>query len=194
MHVTNPANDMVSGTPDSAGVKSLADYSPSHVPHSAFGSWRGMFLTLGLVNLLVAAWSFVIPDNPASAAFLDVDEREWCTHRLLLANKTAPMAPRFNCRQALRSLQDVAVWLIFLISALYTLSCGAITTFSSTLITGFGHSSKQQSPLYLPYPRRGSTAGYHDLLRYSYLLRPVSLGEPSCPLRTRGQHRLLVYG
>ncbi|OCH90888.1 MFS general substrate transporter [Obba rivulosa] len=131
-------------------IGGLLSFGFQHVPHGAFGSWRGMFLTLGLVNLLVAAWSFVIPDNPASATFLDAEEREWCTRRLLLANKTAPNARRFNWRQAFRSLQDVAVWLIFLISALCSLLSGAITTFSSTLITGFGYSPEHAALLNIP--------------------------------------------
>ncbi|EMD40129.1 hypothetical protein CERSUDRAFT_45864 [Gelatoporia subvermispora B] len=131
-------------------IGGLLSFGFQHVPHGAFGSWRGMFLTLGLVNILVALWTLTVADNPAAATFLNAEERKWCIDRLLVANRTAPDVRRFSSRQALQSLQDVTAWLIFVICACHSLLSGAITTFSSTLITGFGYSPEVAALLGMP--------------------------------------------
>ncbi|OBZ68821.1 Thiamine pathway transporter THI73 [Grifola frondosa] len=133
-------------------IGGLVSFGFLHVRRGTFGSWRGMFLTLGIINLIVATWIFLcLTDNPSSAPFLSSSERSYYVQFLTTENKTTINTYRFRPSQLFSALtQDVALWLIFLISALCSLPSGAITTFSATLITGFGYTAEQAALLNIP--------------------------------------------
>lgn len=111
-----------------------------------------MFLATAMINLLVAAWTFLaLPDNPTTAKFLTPKERAFLTRRLLMENKYVVTANRFDISQIVSTLKsDSTIWLIFLICAACVLQSGAVTSFSATIIAGFGYNSKEAALLNMP--------------------------------------------
>lgn len=111
-----------------------------------------MFLTLGFVDLLIAAWViFYLTDNPTTASWLTPTERAYFAQRILSNNKSSVNTRRFRLSQVISTLTtDLAFWLISFTAALSSLPSGAITTFSATLIAGFGYSSEAAALLNIP--------------------------------------------
>jgi len=130
----------------------LISFGFQHVKRGSFGSWRGMFLVCGLLNLFVAVWTyFCLTDNPSKAAWLSPAEKRFFTARLLHVNKYNVSTKKFDFRQVRSTLtSDLAIWLAFLVAASCSIQSGAISTFSSTLITGFGYTSEQAALLNMP--------------------------------------------
>ncbi|THH26702.1 hypothetical protein EUX98_g7496 [Antrodiella citrinella] len=133
-------------------IGGLISFGFQHVHRGSFGSWRGMFLVCGLLNLLVTIWTyFCLTDNPSHARWLAPAEQRFFTTRLLHANKYNVSTRLFSLRQVRSTLtSDLAIWLAFLLAASCSIQSGAITTFSATLITGFGYTPKQAALLNMP--------------------------------------------
>ncbi|KAI0077525.1 MFS general substrate transporter [Panus rudis PR-1116 ss-1] len=133
-------------------IGALMSYGFQHVARGSFGSWRGMFLVVGILNLLVAVWTyFCLTDNPTNASFLAPEERTYFARRLLSANKYVVNTTHFRLSQAISTLtSDAAIWLAFLIAAACSLQSGAVSTFSSTIITGFGYKPMDAALLNIP--------------------------------------------
>ncbi|KAH8091061.1 putative MFS transporter [Cristinia sonorae] len=133
-------------------IGGLISFGFQHVKKGSFGSWRGMFLVCGLLNLIVAAWTFFsLTDNPSEASFLTPAEQSYFTARLLHVNKYHVSTKRFTFRQVRSTLtSDLSIWLAVLVAASCSIQSGAIGTFSSALITGFGYSPKQAALLNMP--------------------------------------------
>lgn len=111
-----------------------------------------MFLVCGMLNLLVTIWAFFcLTDNPSNASFLSPAEKSYFTARLLHVNKYNVATKKFNFRQVRSTLtSDLSIWLAFLIAAFCSIQSGAVTTFSATLITGFGYTAEQAALLNMP--------------------------------------------
>ncbi|CAL1712102.1 unnamed protein product [Somion occarium] len=133
-------------------IGGIMSFGFQHVQRGSFGSWRGMFLVTGFLNILVALWIFLVfTDNPTSAKFLSPAERAFFSRRLLSENKYVVNTRRFRFSQVISTLtSDVAILLAFLISAACSLQSGAVSTFSSTIILGFGYNSKEAALLNMP--------------------------------------------
>lgn len=111
-----------------------------------------MFLATAMINFAVALWTFfLLPDNPTTAKFLSPKERAFLTRRLLVENKYSVTANRFQMSQIVSTIRsDATIWLIFLICVACVLQSGAVTSFSATIIAGFGYNSKQAALLNMP--------------------------------------------
>lgn len=111
-----------------------------------------MFLVCGLLNLIVTIWiMFFLTDNPTQATFLTPEEQTYFTARLLQVNKYRVSSRRFDFKQVRTTLTtDLALWLAFLVAAFCSIQSGAITTFSASLIAGFGYNSEQAALLNMP--------------------------------------------
>lgn len=70
--------------------------------------------------------------------------------KILSQDQAGNGAKRFSKDGLVEALLDPAVWLLVLISILTVIPSGAITSFSASLIAGFGYDSKQAALLNMP--------------------------------------------
>lgn len=117
---------------------------------AAFGSWRIMFVAIGVVNLAVAvALLLWLPDSVDNAPFLTDGQKEQI--QATLAIDQAGNGRRIFQRAGLiEAVSDPALWLMVLIAILSVVPSGVIVTFSGTLIRGFGYSPKSAALLNMP--------------------------------------------
>lgn len=129
----------------------ILSFAFQHVSDTHFEGWRMMFVVVGAVNIIIGALVFIwLPAGPRDATFLSREERSYTMHRLA-ANQTGVAGrPSGKPSQILDALKDVQVWLLCLITVLCSLPSGVITTFSATLIKGFGYNGKQSALLNIP--------------------------------------------
>lgn len=117
---------------------------------SSFEGWRIMMLCLGVFNLALApAVVLLLPDTVRSAKFLTSTEKEH-VQMILSEDQAGNGAKRFNKKGLFEALLDPALWLLVLISILTVIPSGVITSFSASLIAGFGYDSKQAALLNMP--------------------------------------------
>ena len=111
-----------------------------------------MFLLCGLLNLIVAICTyFFLTDNPSQASFLTLEEQTYFTARLLSVNKYNVVKRKFNFRHVRTTLTtDLSIWLAFFMAAFCSIQSGAISTFSATMISGFGYTAEQAALLNMP--------------------------------------------
>jgi MFS family permease len=138
-----------------------------HVKHPAFAGWRVMFVVLGAVTVLIGAiTALVLPDTPMSARFLSNKEKAAILHHVAV-NQTGVKNTHFKISHVIEVLLDVQLWMMTLITILVSpsglchmtltdnqnqisISSGVITTYSATLIRGFGYSSPKAALLNMP--------------------------------------------
>ncbi|KAL9090681.1 MAG: hypothetical protein Q9165_005169 [Trypethelium subeluteriae] len=119
-------------------------------PHAPLSGWRVMFLVLGLISVaLGAAMFFFVPDSPMRARFLSEEEKIALLEHVK-RNQTGIENPHFHPKQILEALLGVQYWGTALIVILQTISSGVTSTYSASLIKGFGYSSKQAALLGMP--------------------------------------------
>ncbi|KZZ95544.1 Major facilitator superfamily domain, general substrate transporter [Moelleriella libera RCEF 2490] len=117
---------------------------------STFESWRIMFVSVGAFNLLVGmAVTFWLPNGIRQAKFLTEDEKSLL--KTSLARDQAGNGRKvFQMRGLREAATDVQVWLLCLNTILIVIPSGIITTFSATLIAGFGYKPKTAALLNMP--------------------------------------------
>lgn len=109
-----------------------------------------MFVVVGAVNIVVGVLVvFFLPATPQVARFLTSEEKTFVLDRQAV-NQAAIQNNDAKPRQILEAFKDAQIWLLCLITIFCSLSSGAITTFSATLIKGFGYDSKQSALLNIP--------------------------------------------
>lgn len=102
-----------------------------------------MFVVIGAVNVVVGILVvFFLPAKPQSASFLSSEEKSFVLDRLAV-NQAGIGNNDAKPHQIFQAFKDAQVWLLCLITILCSLSSGVITTFSATLIKGFGYDGKQ---------------------------------------------------
>ncbi|GAB1195904.1 hypothetical protein APSETT444_005169 [Aspergillus pseudonomiae] len=103
--------------------------------HHSFAGWRIMFLVLGLVTMLVGVLTMLfIPDTPMKARWLSEGEKV-ALLRHVSVNQTGVWSSRVDMRQ---------IW------EATSVSSGVVTTYSATLINGFGFSPPHSALLNTP--------------------------------------------
>lgn len=109
-----------------------------------------MFLVVGLCNIVVGvAVVIFLPGKPQDAKFLSEAEKGVILARLV-GNQDGMQKKVAKKSQIVAAFADPQVWLLCLITVFSSLPSGVITTFSATLIHGFGYDSKQSALLNLP--------------------------------------------
>lgn len=109
-----------------------------------------MMISVGVFNLIVAMAVLVyLPDSVASAKFLTSDEKSFVAYRIS-ADQSGNGKRVFKMAGLWEALRDLQVWLLFVNTVLIGIPSGVITTFSATLIRGFGYDSKQSALLNMP--------------------------------------------
>ena len=102
-------------------------------------TWEPMFLVLGAVTTI---WGvilyFLLPDNPHVTKGLNEFERQIALARLE-RNQAGNITHEFNRSQFLEAFRDVKVYSCALIVLLTGVPSGAIGTFGTIVINGFGY-------------------------------------------------------
>ncbi|KAI0446464.1 putative allantoate permease [Xylaria telfairii] len=132
-------------------IGGLVSFAAQHGSRTApFSGWRIMFVAVGLFNLIIAVLIIVLlPNSPESASWLS--EAEKIRIREKLALDQAGTGPKVFRKAALKeSLFDLHVWILLILTILIVIPSGVITTFSATLIRGFGYDPKNAALLNIP--------------------------------------------
>ena len=132
-------------------VGGLVSFAAQHgAKNASFGGWRIMMVSIGVFNIGIACLVLLLlPDSVDSARFLTSDEKT-SIHRKLALDQAGNGAKVFRPASILEVFRDLQVWLLFLLTILIVIPSGVITTFSATLIRGFGYNSKQAALLNMP--------------------------------------------
>jgi MFS family permease len=117
---------------------------------SSFEGWRIMFVAVGAFNLLVGvAVTFWLPSGIDKAKFLTVREKV-LVEEALGRDQSGTGRKVFQLRGLIEAATDVQVWLLCINTILIVIPSGIITTFSATLIAGFGYPPKTAALLNMP--------------------------------------------
>ncbi len=129
----------------------LVSYAAQHGSASgSFPGWKIMFVSIGVLNLAVACLTLLwLPDTVDSARFLTEAEKDVIRTSLVL-DQAGNGKKVFKLPSVWEAVGDVQVWLLFVISILIVVPSGAISTFSATMISGFGYNPKQTALLNIP--------------------------------------------
>ena len=108
--------------------------------HGAIASWKPIFLILGGVTVLWSAvlW-FLLPDSPLTTKRLTEAERKIAVRRLE-RNNAGTISRTFNKSQFLEAFRDYKLYSCTLIILLTGVPSGALGTFGTIVINGFGFS------------------------------------------------------
>jgi MFS family permease len=124
--------------------------------HGALESWKYLFLVLGAIT---CAWSFVIffvlPDSPLTTKGLTEFERTIAIDRLQ-RNNAGTYTHSFNRKQFFEAFRDYKLYSSFLVCICTGVPSGALGTFATLVINGFGFS--HFASLALTCPIGGLTA------------------------------------
>lgn len=108
--------------------------------HTSLTSWKPLFLVLGAITV---AWSFVLffalPDSPLTTKGLTEEERAIAIRRLE-RNNAGTISHTFNRAQFFEAFRDLKLYSCTLIILLTGVPSGAIGTFGTIVINGFGFS------------------------------------------------------
>ncbi|KAJ6147951.1 hypothetical protein N7497_009933 [Penicillium chrysogenum] len=128
----------------------IISFGFQHVHNASLEGWQVMFLVLGLVTMVVGALTyFFIPDTPMKATWLS-DSEKVALLQHVSENQTGVWSTKLNLKQILEALGDVQLWLLTVTTILISVSSGVVTTYSSTLIAGFGFSGPISALLNTP--------------------------------------------
>ncbi|TPX13011.1 uncharacterized protein E0L32_006656 [Thyridium curvatum] len=132
-------------------VGGLISWAAQHGTRTGgFESWRIMFVSVGAFNVLVGlSVTFLMPSSIGAAKFL-TEEEKGALKEALLADQGGNGRKVFHAAGIWDALGDLQVWLLFLNTVLIVIPSGIITTFSATLIRGFGYDAKQSALLNMP--------------------------------------------
>ncbi|KAH6663980.1 major facilitator superfamily domain-containing protein [Plectosphaerella plurivora] len=134
-------------------IGGLISFAAQHGPGpltGGFESWRIMFVAVGAFNLCIGCLvTFWMAPSIDAARFLDEDEKA-TLHDALAADHAGNGDKVFRASGIWDALKDLQVWLLFLNTILIVIPSGIITTFSATLIRGFGYTPKQTALLNIP--------------------------------------------
>ncbi|KAF2703772.1 MFS general substrate transporter [Pleomassaria siparia CBS 279.74] len=132
-------------------IGGLISFAAQNGPKNVtFAGWRIMMISVGVFNLIVATLViFYLPDSVATAKFLTPNEKTFIASTLA-TDQSGNGKRVFKIAGLWEALRDLQIWLLFVNTILIGIPSGVITTFSATLIAGFGYNSKQGALLNMP--------------------------------------------
>ncbi|KAI9857528.1 MAG: hypothetical protein M1824_004788 [Vezdaea acicularis] len=132
-------------------IGGVISWAFQHVsPHAHYAGWRIMFIVLGLVTVVIGLTTIlVLPDNPMVARWLS-EEQKVAVIKHVSLNQTGMKNIHFKFSHVLEILMDPQIWLLTIITMLISVSSGVVTTYSATLIKGFGYTSPHAALLNTP--------------------------------------------
>ncbi|KAH6611808.1 major facilitator superfamily domain-containing protein [Boeremia exigua] len=130
-------------------VGSLISYGFQHYNGDKFNNWQIMYLVVGLITISAGIVVILfLPDNPMSSR-LTHDEKILAVSRLR-ENNTGIENKTFKPYQFREALTDPQVWLLAFITTAASVPNGAVSSFQSVIISGFGFSNKQTALIQIP--------------------------------------------
>ncbi|KAL2017776.1 hypothetical protein VTK56DRAFT_1694 [Thermocarpiscus australiensis] len=132
-------------------VGGLVSYGFQHMGADArLAGWRTMFLTLGLVTVIVGSSVIIfLPDTPMKARWL-TDNEKVALLKHISVNQTGVENRKFRAAEIFEALIDPQLYLLLLSVVLLSVSSGVVTTYSSTLIRNLGYEPKQAALMNTP--------------------------------------------
>ncbi|KAJ5952343.1 uncharacterized protein N7479_010756 [Penicillium vulpinum] len=131
-------------------IGGIISFGFQHVHHASLEGWRIMFLVLGLVTAFIGVLTFFfIPDTPMKAPWLSENEKVALLQHVS-ENQTGVWSTALNLKQIWEAIADIQLWLLTVTTILISVSSGVVTTYSSTLIAGFGFSGPISALLNTP--------------------------------------------
>ncbi|KAK4224218.1 putative allantoate protein [Podospora fimiseda] len=132
-------------------IGGLVSYGFQHMsPEGRLSGWRTMFLTLGLITVLVGSCVIIfLPDTPMKAKWLTENEKVALLKHVSV-NKTGVENRKFRGKEILEALMDPQIYLLLLAVVLLSVSSGVVTTYSATLVRGLGYDSKKAALMNTP--------------------------------------------
>ena len=128
------------GTSIAPAVSSLASfgflhYARSH-PHLSFKSWQILFLMFGLITICVGILVVLyLPDNPMKSRLSNA-EKLFIIERVR-ENQTGIENKKLKWNQLKEVFLDVRTWLLSLVVITTNVPNGAVSSFSSLIISGY---------------------------------------------------------
>jgi MFS family permease len=141
------------GTSIGPAVSSLVSYgflhySNSH-PDAGFKSWQIVFLIFGLLTIVTGICVVLfLPDNPMKARLSDAEKV--CIIDRVRQNGTGIENKQTKWYQVKEVLTDYRTWLISLVVICTNVPNGAVSSFSSIIVSNFGYDDYQTLLLNLP--------------------------------------------
>lgn len=131
-------------------IGSLMSFGFQHYGGKIFSAWQIMFLVIGLITISMGAVVILfLPDNPMSARRLSHAEKVAAVERLR-ENQTGIENKHFKPYQVRQCLTDPQTWLLSIITVAASIPNGAVGSFQSILIKGFGFTSYETALLQIP--------------------------------------------
>lgn len=132
-------------------IGGLISFAAQHGSRTgSFEGWRIMFVSVGAFNLCIGTLvTFWMPSGIKEAKFLS-DQEKVILQEALSADQGGNGVKVFRRDGIWDAVKDLQVWLLFLNTILIVIPSGIITTFSATLIRGFGYTPKEAALLNMP--------------------------------------------
>ncbi|UPX15484.1 uncharacterized protein EKO05_0005930 [Ascochyta rabiei] len=130
-------------------VGSLVSYGFQHYTGDKFNNWQIMYLVVGLITITAGIVVILfLPDNPMSSR-LTHEEKVMAVSRLR-ENNTGIENKTFKPYQFREAMTDPQVWLLAFITTAASIPNGAVSSFQSVIISGFGFSNKETALIQIP--------------------------------------------
>ena len=135
------------GTAVMAG--SLVSFGFQHYTGDRFNNWQIMYLVVGLITISAGIVVILfLPDNPMTSR-LSHAEKVLAVSRLR-ENNTGIENKTFKPYQFREAMTDPQVWLLAFITTAASIPNGAVSSFQSVIISGFGFTNKQTALIQIP--------------------------------------------
>ncbi|KAH7317157.1 major facilitator superfamily domain-containing protein [Stachybotrys elegans] len=115
----------------------LMGYAVGHI-RSGLPRWQYVFLIFGAISVVWGVVSLIwLPDLPATAKFLDTEERRIAVNRVA-RNRQGVKNHYFKKYQAIQCLKDPKTWILFVMAVGAQIPNSALTSFASIIVKSFG--------------------------------------------------------
>lgn len=131
-------------------IGGLVSFGFQHVTEGSLKGWQIMFIVLGILTAVVGVGAlWILPDTPMQAKFLTETEKSALLKHVSV-NQTGIENHKFKWSHFKELMLDIQIWLMLLVTILISISSGVITSYSATLIAGFGYTRPQSALLNTP--------------------------------------------
>ncbi|KAK9319179.1 major facilitator superfamily domain-containing protein [Lipomyces orientalis] len=135
-------------------VGAAISYGFQHVNSTKIANWQILFLFMakqGCLTVLIGlATIYFLPDNPMSAKFLSRGEKVLAIEHVR-KNQTGVENKDFKWAHVRELLfKDAQTWPLFFITVLAMIDNGAVSNFSSIIISTFGYSNQRTTIIQMP--------------------------------------------